>query len=334
ARSGLKWVAISLAVALTLGHFGWFRDGSSSSVLHIVGAAAFMSAATRGLHDVVGWTAVRQPRTLGLGATLVVLSQAVSALARHDEASFADGHYRDIGAEAWTDEAVEGLPAGAVVLVRTRAILERLLAAQVLDGVRPDVLIVPLEHATNPLVVTPLVAAEPTLLPVIRDLTINGRPSENAISALADARPLFTEFDPRWEPRLREHLLVDSFFHRVYSQTLGRSDRALAVTRSQRGLSRLLVDTGALDGNDESAVGSGDRFTRHIVEARVQEQLTLLLALGDRQAVDILLTNLSVFLGNSEWIRRFRSRLEQHPRGTVDTFDLLNDASSVVSEVP
>jgi hypothetical protein len=264
----------------------------------------------------------------------VVLSQAVSALARHDEASFADQHYRSIGAEAWTDEAVEELPSGAVVLVRTRPILERLLAAQVLDGVRPDLLIVPLDHATDPLVVAPLVAAEPTLLPVIRDLTINGRPSENAISALADARPLFTEFDPRWEARLREHLLVESFFHRVYSQTLGRSDRASALPRSQRALSRLLAITQPSDGNADGARRSGDRFTLHVVEARLQEQLTLLLALGDRQACDTLLSHYGAIFRDSAWMQSLRSRLEQHPRGAVDTFDLLNAAGPVVSEVP
>jgi hypothetical protein len=328
-RGRLRWVLASLLTCLILGYVGLDDTAASHAVLGMVGATAVVAAASKGLRDISNNLARWQPRMAGLGATLAVLSQTVSVLARNDEAAFANDHYRSIGADAWTDEALSQLPAGAVVLVRTRPILEHMLAAQVVDGVRPDLLIVPLERVTEPALVASLVAAEPALLPLIRDITINGRPSENAISSLADARPLFTEFDPRWETRLAEHLLVQPFFHRVYSQTLGRSDRASALLQGQRALARLLATTEPSERGTLSARAAGDRLTRQVIEARLQEQVTLLLALADRQAIDGLLNLYSDHFGQTPWLLAVRQRLQQHPRGSVDAFDLLKGVTPV-----
>jgi hypothetical protein len=286
--------------------------------------------ATSGLRDIIHWATIRKPNALTLATTLAVLAQVVTVLARSEEATYALEQRHNLGAEAWTDEALAVLPARAIVLARTQPIIERIHAAQLAEGIRPDVLVVPLERATDPHIVALLLSSEPNLTALLRDLAISGRPSENSMSGLADARPLFVEFDGSWDPRLREHLLVQPFFHRVLSQTLGRSDRAAVVSEGQRAVARLLAvlepDTSGV--GHTSVQASDGSFTRAILDLRLREQLTLLLALGDRQSFDTLAVEYDKAFAGGRWLGRLRQRIGATNRGAIDAFDLLDERNA------
>lgn len=312
-------------------------EGTRTAALACVGVVALISVATKALQDVVRWAIPRRTSAANLAITLVVVFQAVTALARNEEAAFATDHYRGLGSEAWTDEALVALPARAVILVKDRAIVERLLAAQVIDGARADVLVVPLGRSTDDHVVSPLIAREPSLTPVLRDLAINGKPTENSLSSLADVRPVFVEFDGTWDRRLREHLLVLPFLHRVFSQTLGRSDRTQAIASGQRAFARILKTTS--DGSNANlrpgCQDVGSALTRRVLDRRLREQLTLLLALGDRASFDSLAQDYDAAFVGSKWMLEVRQRLRTSQRTSIDTFDLLErpDLATATSPV-
>src|SRR5512133_4089996 len=206
----------------------------------------------------------------------------------------------------------------ALVLTKTSAITSRLLVAQETEGARPDVLIVPVDRVTDPRMLRLLLGVEPALAPTLRDFALNAKPSENALAGLADVRPLFIEFDGTWDARLREHLLVMPIFHRVYSQTLGRSDRAVAIPEGQRAVARLLALTQSA-ANSRIAYGRvpGDTVTRSIVEARLRVQLILLLALGDRQGFETVATDYAQAFPSSPWLEKVRARVGASTRGAV-----------------
>lgn len=326
-RHQAVWVLVTLGVSFVLIPLERADSGDRGGAIALIGGVILASMAAHGLRDVIHWSTIRKPNAAALATTLAVVSQAVTVFARSEAATYATEHYQDLGAEAWTDEALADLPARAIVLARTQAIVERIHAAKLAEGLRPDVLVVPLERATDPRVVALLLAAEPNLTALLRDLAINGRPSENSMSGLADARPLFVEFDGNWDPRLREHLLVQPFLHRVLSQTLGRSDRTAVLPNGQRAVARLI---GVLEG-DATRHGAGygpsssDAFTRVIVDQRLREQLTLLLALGDRQSFDALASDYAAAFTGGNWLERVRQRMGATNRSAVDAFDLLNE---------
>lgn len=331
----LGWLFATLvAASLLLPHAGLPTDVDLGPV--VIGACVLSICAAVGCQALLGWVTARRPSAFALGATLLLLAYAVTILAKSEELTFANNRYRSLGSEAWTDEALVALPAGALVLTRTPAITQRLVAAQVTERVRPDVLVVPIQRTTDAHLASALLALEPALTPVLRDMAINGKPSENALTSLADARPLFLEFDGNWDPRLRDHLLVTPTFHRVFSQTLGRSDRAAAMTEGQRTVSRILAATETSASSQSFAVSRdiGNVITRNVVDLRLREQLTLLLALGDRLAFETLVADYDRAFPRSEWIRKVRQRVGASTRGAVMAFDLLTDPERSLVAAP
>lgn len=302
----------------------------------VIGACVLSLCAAVGCRALLSWVTQQRPSAFALGATLVIAAYAVTILAKSEELTFANDRYRSLGSEAWTDDALVGLPAGALVLTRTPTITQRLIAAQVTEGVRPDVLVVPIQRTTDPRLASALLAVEPALTPLLREMAINGKPSESALTSLADARPLFLEFDGAWDPRLRDHLLVLPIFHRVFSQSLGRSDRAAALAEGRRVVTRILAATETNASSHGVAVGRdiGNRVTRNVVDLRLREQLTLLLALGDRLAFDTLVADYERSFPKSEWLRKVRRRVGASTRGAIMALDLLPHPERSLVEVP
>lgn len=292
----------------------------------VIGACLLSISAALGCLTGLSWLARKRPSAFALGSSLLMVACAVTILAKNEQITFSQNRYRSLGGEAWTDEALVSLPAHSLVLTRTRAITNRLIAAQLVEGMRPDVLVVPLQRMTEARVATALQALEPATTPVLRDLAINGKPSENALTSLADARPLYLEFDANWDPRLRDHLLVQPIFQRVFSQTLGRSDRSAVLGDGQRAVARILAatETNASTQSIATSPDLGNAITRELVDFRLREQLTLLLALGDRLAFDTLARDYEHAFPNSEWMGRLRRRLGSSSRGALVAFDLLS----------
>ena len=78
------------------------------------------------------------------------------------------------GATAYVDEALVKLEPNAMVLARSHALVWRLLAARVVGGSRPDVVLVPFPLIGHGTVASSVLAAEPGANMLIRDVALEG----------------------------------------------------------------------------------------------------------------------------------------------------------------
>jgi hypothetical protein len=206
-----------------------------------------------------------------------------------------------LGADVWTDEAESELPFGALLLVRSPTLAFRLWESRVVRGDRPDLVVVPLALLGRGKIASDLVREEPAMAPLVRDLAMNGRPSEYALATLADARPLYVELDPEWDRRLLDHLRPTPLWLGFTSHTLGRSDRTSALTSEEgrRAFRRVL---GVAKGTVPA-----DPATLAVLGARAREQAIVLAALGDRDSARRVLVD----LGRIEPRSVFATKLEE-----------------------
>jgi len=201
--------------------------------------------------------------------TLVFASSESAAQRSERESSLA--------AEAWTDEALASLAPNALVIARSEAITYRLLAAQLVRGERTDVVVVPASLLERVGLRRRLLALEPALAPVLRETALNGRPSEFALGALADVRPLYVEIDPNWDKRLLDHLAPRAFWIRYYAHPLGNSDRRAALDKAQPGFARVLAKVGP-EAGDELA-------TRSLLLAHLRDRAAFFDRVTDRDSL-------------------------------------------------
>ncbi|HEU4411003.1 MAG TPA: hypothetical protein VFS43_37470 [Polyangiaceae bacterium] len=180
--------------------------------------------------------------------------------------------------EAWTDEALEGLPAGAALLVRSKPFADRLLVAQTVEGRRDDLLVVPLGSATRGRVASGLLAREPALATLVRDQALYGAPSEYALASLASVRPLYVEGGPARARRVASHAAPEALWLRFWQQPVGASERRAGQEQAGRSIERVLAAARPAGGVDEA--------TRRALVAHVVDELELALALNERELVD------------------------------------------------
>ena len=96
---------------------------------------------------------------------------------------------------------------------------------------------------------------------------------------------------------------------------------------------RAFSATLATDGHDSepSILSPMEHRTRGIVKGCIQEQLTLLLSMGDRQTFDVLFADYERFEPFCPWAKLIKSRLANGRKPTVDAFDLLGDQPGLTS---
>ncbi len=185
------------------------------------------------------------------------------------------------GAELWSDEALGKLPPQSLVLVQTRTLALRLLAARVLHDDRPDVLIVPMPFLASGHFAEALQAQEPAISPLLRQLAANGFSDEYSLCRLADERPSFVELDGHWDRRLREHLRPAALWLSFSAHPLGSADRRSGVKLSRAALRRI---AGALPESEPF-----DPRTMSVITAQLAQQAELLAGLGDGASSERLL---------------------------------------------
>jgi hypothetical protein len=222
---------------------------------------------------------------------------------------------RELGAaDAVSDEVLSGLPPAAVLLGRSEPIVLRMLAARYSRGSRPDVLVVSMPLFERSSRAAELLAREDGLLPLVRDLLLSGRPSEFALSALADARPLYVEPDVHWDTRLFGHLVPRPFFSEFAAHPLARSDRRLGVEQGAAALSRV---TAALRDTQD-----GDPGTRVLLVSQLAQRALVFSALGEREAARDAVRELLRLDPDAPIGRRLQARLSQPGRGPLDVGEL------------
>jgi hypothetical protein len=218
---------------------------------------------------------------------LVALDLALAAVSAEESGVTADREGAR-GAEAWTIAALERLPPASLVLVRADSTTFRAWTARLVAGVRPDVTVVPLPLLTRRRLAATLLADEPALAPLLRDLSSLGGPSEYALSSLADVRPVYVELDPTWDKRLAAHLIPEKLWLRYAAQPFGASDRKLAQGDDDAPLARVLA--AAADRRD-----GVDDATLEVLAAHAREQVVAATSIGDKDAARAALAQLSTF---------------------------------------
>lgn len=236
------------------------------------------------------------------GVALVFVSAESSAaipLARENAAT-----------EEWTDEALESLPPSSVVLVRSDALLRRMLAARLQRGSRPDVLFVSMALLESGSPRARALAHEDGLLPLVRDMLLGGRPGEFALSQLADVRPVYLSPDSAWDRRLYSHLVPRPFFTEFVAHPLGRSDRKLGLAQASAAFERLQAAIRRSPDRDPA--------TRALLLAELAERARILAALGDRDDARAAVKDLLALDPEAELGLRLEQQLQRPGRGPLD----------------
>jgi hypothetical protein len=115
----------------------------------------------------------------------------------------------------------------------------RLLAAQITEGQRPDVVVVPLGMLGRGSVAADVAVRERKTEALIRTLSLAGVADEFSLSTLAERRPLYVELDPRWDKSIATHLTISGVLLAFAPQPLGVSDRKASFAASTETLGRL-----------------------------------------------------------------------------------------------
>jgi hypothetical protein len=287
----------------------------SLAAVRLLAVAALALAAALGVHTAALLLERARLPMARAAAVMLVVFDFTLVLVTGEDASFLADRRSQHGADVWTDEALGNLPARSVLLVRSEAVAWRLWAAWVVRGERPDVLVAPLPLLERGSVAARLLEIEPALAPLVRELAISGRPSEFALSSLADTRPVFVEFDPGWDRRLVDHLLPHGLWLRFSAHAVGRSDRDAALRRSRHAFERTVESAKQPTYRDEATLA--------ILSARASEQATVLAALGDRASVAHLLEDLRRLDPAHPVAAELERRFEKTKRGRIDVAGLL-----------
>jgi hypothetical protein len=242
-------------------------------------------------------------------SSLLVVFHFTLAFAAVEDSAFAADRRDQVAADAWTDEALDALPQGALLLVRSEALAYRLWAAQIAHGARHDLVVIPEPLLERGNVARLLLRHEPALAPLIREMALSGAPTEFSLSNLADARPLFVEIDPRWTKRLRDHLAPRAFFPRFSSHPLGRSDRMQSLKESDAGWQRAL--------SVASKPTARDAATLAVLQSELRDRAQLLVDAADYEAAQATVDTLFNIDPHDTLAANLRARLLARPGPTA-----------------
>jgi hypothetical protein len=320
ARRRTRWIAAPIA-ALVIADLAFpaARTGLLAAdplaPLRLLAVASLAVLAALAVHTLaLGLVRSQFPMARHAAVLLVVFDFTLVLVTGEDSSYVADRRSQN-AAEVWTEEAIGNLPPRSLLLVRDPAVAWRLWAARHVRGERPDLVVVPVPLLARGSVAAELLRDEPALAPLVRDLVISGRPSEYALSTLADARPLYVELDPSWDQRLMHHLVPRPLWLGFAPHALGRSDRAVALERGQLAFERVLAAAKSRDYRDLA--------TLSILSSRAREQAVVLAKLGDRDSVQDLLGGLLEIDPDDAVAAQIAARLESSRRGGVDVAGLI-----------
>jgi hypothetical protein len=194
-------------------------------VLAATGAACALAGVA--LQAVVqGIARARVPMARASAAMVLVLELAIPVDSA-DEALLRTAPRAGGAAARWDDVVWGELPPRTVVLVTDPRLGRRAAAAQAIGDLRGDIAVVPAQ--TRGAAASRVLAEDPALVPLWRDLELAGSPSEASLSSLASVRPLAMAYEPRWGRALGRHLVPLALLDRFEPEPRGASDRRKAL---------------------------------------------------------------------------------------------------------
>ncbi len=279
---------VALLLILVLGdlsvpvsHIGVLTPDAFGSLRLLAIGALAVCAALAVQTSALALMRARVPFAEPASVLLVVFDFSLVFVGAEDSA-FAAEQRGERAAEVWTDQALASVPPDGLLLLQSQAVAWRLLASRIVRGERPDIVLVPMPLLERGNVRARLLASEPALAPLIREVALSGRPSEYALSTLADARPLLLELDPQFDHAQLEHLIPGPFFMRFAPQPLGRSDRVAASWAGAEEIRRV-VEATERDGNRDVA-------TRSVLLAELRGQAWVAATLNDHANLELALS--------------------------------------------
>ncbi|HYP75570.1 MAG TPA: hypothetical protein VER12_06445 [Polyangiaceae bacterium] len=304
-------IPVSRVAGLTPDPFGALRL-LAIAALAVCAALAVQTSA-------VALTRARIPFAQPASVLLVVFDFTLVFVGAEDSA-FAADRRGEAAAEVWTDRALASVPADGLLLLRSEAIVWRLVAARIVRGQRPDIVVVPMPLLERGNVRARLLRTEPALAPLIREVALSGRASEYALSTLADARPLFVEFDPSFDRAELEHLVPQAFFMRFAPEPLGRSDRVAGLSQGSAEFHSVVLET--------ERDGRRDLATRSVLMAETRGQALVAAALNDRKNLETILITAQGLDPEDALAREIVRQLKSKPRGELSLAQLLPETTA------
>jgi len=316
----LRGGALPLAVVTALYAASVFAEGrlilaEDVAPLHLVVTAALaMSAAIAVQAIATSILAWQLPMANG-AVILLVMTDLTLAVATAEESSFANDRSAWRGAEAFTDDALEQLPPAATLFVRSRPAAYRFWAAQLAHGSRPDVLVVPVPGTGDARLALRLLRAEPALQKALQDISLEGRPGEEALTILADARPVLVELDPAWDRRVVSHFVPDRLWLRFAPEPRGPSDRKAAFSDLHARAARVLAASLVTD--------KPDADTASVLRARLVDGALVAAWLGDRDEATALAGRIGAVPGGELFSAELMQWLLATKSGPIDVKSLM-----------
>ena len=268
------------------------------SALSIVGALGVQSAALL-------LSRARLPFATPAAVLLVVFHFTLVFVGAETSATAAERR-TGIANDVFTDEAFTSLPQNALLLSRSEAVAFRLWAAELVRGERPDVVVVPTTLLERGGLRSRLLADEPALAPLLRDIALSNRPGEYALSTLADARSLYVELDATADERHADHVVPGAFWLRFRAHPVGRSDRSVAFERAERRLERAVVAVSPKDDLGDAVA------TRAVLVSLLRQRALFLAARSDRDTALAAAKDLARLDPNDDVAADVRKRFPEH----------------------
>ncbi|HET9955943.1 MAG TPA: hypothetical protein VFQ61_15645, partial [Polyangiaceae bacterium] len=290
-------------------------------LMAVLGLVIFSVACARHVLEAIERLRVPFARVAAAGALAYAL---ILLLIGVDQGQSRGREDEEIAAATFTSEALASLPAGSALLLRSEAVWRRMLTAQAVSGLRSDLSVVPMPVVESGSINAEAYAGHTGLLPLVRDMLLSGKPSEYALSALADARPTYVELDPAWDLRLQSHLAPHGFFLAFAPQPLARSERAAEPPRVRRGLLRVAARVRPGSGPRAAMAQGADAQRgagRAVVDA-LARRAALLAGLGDLEPAQQELRTLLEISPSDRGSLTLKQRLDRTPKGRVETRDL------------
>jgi hypothetical protein len=163
-------------------------------------------------------------------ALMMLIAICVAPLKILDESQSRTALRGDAPSHAWEEWAFDDIAEGALMLLADPRMYARARAAQASGTMRPDIDVLPIFALDAPSAQA-VIAREPKLTALLRDMLLTGAPLELSMSELSAARPLIVEFGPRWDRALARHLIPTGLFMRYETEPRGLSERRAALER-------------------------------------------------------------------------------------------------------
>lgn len=227
-------LALAFAGVASVAGLGIYWGAAAGSVrfsaLAIAGTTVLAASAASALWALTATVAQARIPFAAASATMMQVLFLAAPLRMLDETETRNALRGEASTHLWEELAFDEIPPRALLLISEDRLYSRVRAARAAGTMRPDIDVLP-TFALDARSARTVIAHEPKLTSVVRDMMIAGTPSELSLSELSAARPLVLEFGASWDRGLARHLLPAGLFTRFEGEPRGISDRRIALDK-------------------------------------------------------------------------------------------------------